>query len=82
MPELKDLLKESDQDLHERKKERQQLRKAYDEHVALRKYKHNVKKRLEQANQNVVAIELNKYAREVLFKKTDDEEVYTYQRKL
>jgi len=67
LPELKDLLRESNQGLREKKQEQTKLRKAYDEHVALRKYKHNVKKRLEQAQQNTVAVELNKYAREVLF---------------
>lgn len=76
LPNLKDLLKESNQGYKEKREEQQKLRKAYDEHVALRKYKHNVHKRLEQAQQNTVAVELNKYAREVLFRKTDDEIVY------
>ena len=48
LPQMKDLLRDSNQNLTERRVERENLRKAYDEHVALRKYKHNVKKRLDQ----------------------------------
>ena len=82
LPELKELLKESSQDFRERRVERQKLRAAYDEHVTLRKYKHNVNKRLEQAQQNIVTVELNKFTQEILWKRTEDEVVYQYQRKL
>ena len=82
LPELKVLLREQNEGLVEKRVEHQKLRRAYDENATLRKYKHNVKKRLEQAHQNTVSIELNKYGRTMLFHKTDDEVVYTYQRKL
>ena len=76
------MLKESSSALAVQKEEHQKLRQAYDEHVALRKYRSNVRARLEQAQQKVVTVELNKFANEVLFRKTDDETVYKYQRKL
>jgi len=47
LPELKDMLKESNEKLGEQKTEHSKLRKAYDEHATLRKYRHNVTKRLE-----------------------------------
>ena len=41
-----------------------------------------MKRRLEQAEANIVALELNRFARDILWLRTDDEVVYQYQRKL
>ena len=64
--------------MSQKREERNKLRKTYDEHVALRKYKHNLGKRMEQAAENVVAVEINKFAHDILFTKTKDEQVYEY----
>ena len=75
-------LKQQSDQFEKQKQVRDSFREEYKKAAESRKIAHNIEKRIEMDADTAMLLHTSAYAKDIMFSKTDDEEVYKYQRKL
>ena len=79
---MQSYLKQQSDQFDKQKKARDSFREEYKKVADSKKIAYNIEKKIEMDADTAMLLHTSAYARDVMLSKTDDEEVYKYQRKL